>query len=387
MRVLFTSIRGPGHFHPLVPFMEACRRRGHEVTVSAPEDLRATIERTGFSFRPFGHPGDAVLGEVWKRLPGLPAEQASAIVVGEIFANLNARAAIPALRTTALELTPDLIVREAGEFGSAVVASVLGIPHARVAIGLAISEERMLRLSIESVDRLRVAEGIAADGGAALRGAPSFTAMPLSLEDPEEMGPPSTTRVRAPRDASVRKPLPAWWGDDTRPLVYVTFGTIAGGSPTARGAYKLALEAMAELPVRVLLTTGHNFDASLLGVVPPNAHIEAWVPQLDVFPHAALTVCHAGSGTVLGALEAGVPMVAIPLFADQPPNARRVAAVGAGLMVEGRTATAEAVRDAVAALLADEAPRRVAQRIAAELAALPTTDVAVEAFEAMVAKR
>jgi MGT family glycosyltransferase len=245
----------------------------------------------------------------------------------------------------------------------------------------------MLRLSIDSVDRLRVAEGIAADGGAALRGAPSFTAMPRSLEDPDEMGPASTMRVRAPRAAVVPKPLPAWWGEDTRPLVYVTFGTIAGGSPMARGAYKIALDAVADLPVRVLLTTGHNFDASLLGVVPPNAHVEAWVPQLEVFPHAALTVCHAGSGTVLGALESGVPMVAIPLFADQPPNARRVAAVGAGLMVEGRTATAEAVRDAITALLADEAPRRVAQRIAAELAALPTTDVAVEAFEAIVTNR
>jgi UDP:flavonoid glycosyltransferase YjiC (YdhE family) len=387
MRVLFSSIRGPGHFHPLVPFIEACRRRGHEVTVTAPEDLRGTVERMGFSFRPFGHPGEEGLREVWKRLPGLPDDQASAIVVGEIFADINARAAIPALRATMEALKPDLLVREAGEFGSPVVADVFGIPHARVAIGLGVSEELMLRLSIESVDRVRVSEGLAADGGVSLRAAPAFSGMPLSLEDPEEMGPPTTLRVRAPRAETARKPLPAWWGDDSRPLVYVTFGTVAGGTASARGAYKTALEAIAELPIRVLLTTGHNFDASVLGVVPPNAHIEPWVPQADVFPHAAATVCHAGSGTMLGTLEAGVPMVAIPLFADQPANAKRIAAVGAGRMVAGANATAESVRAAIRELLADDGARRVAQRIAQELAALPPADVAVEAFEAIVANR
>ncbi len=386
MRVLFSTIRGTGHFHPLVPFMDACRRRGHDVTISAPEDLRRTVEQMGFAFRPFGHPGEAALGEVWKRLPSLPDDEATALVVSEIFANLNARAAIPALRATALDLKPDLVVREAGELGSAVVAEVLGIPHARVAIGLAITEELIFRNAIASIDRLRESEGLTPDGGASLRGAPTFTAMPLSLEDPAEMGPASAMRVRAPHVDTKRNPLPAWWGDDTRPLVYVTFGTIAGGSSQARGAYKVALEAVADLAIRVLLTTGHNFDASDLRVVPPNVRIEAWVPQLDVLPHATVTVCHAGSGTMLGALEAGVPMLAMPLFADQPANARRIAEVGAGLTIDGRTATSEAVRAGIAALLADEAPRRVARRIACELAALPTTDSAVDVFEAMAVK-
>jgi UDP:flavonoid glycosyltransferase YjiC (YdhE family) len=57
------------------------------------------------------------------------------------------------------------------------------------------------------------------------------------------------------------------------------------------------------------------------------------------------TACHGGSGTTLGALAAGLPLVVVPLFADQPVNARRVAAVGAGLAVEPEPESAgESVR-------------------------------------------
>ena len=58
------------------------------------------------------------------------------------------------------------------------------------------------------------------------------------------------------------------------------------------------------------------------------------MPQQDVLAHAAAAVVHGGSGSTLGALAAGVPLVVVPLFADQPQNARRVAEVGAGLAVE-----------------------------------------------------
>jgi UDP:flavonoid glycosyltransferase YjiC (YdhE family) len=43
---------------------------------------------------------------------------------------------------------------------------------------------------------------------------------------------------------------------------------------------------------------------------------------------------HGGSGSTLGALAAGVPLAVLPLFADQPQNARRGAEVGAGVAVE-----------------------------------------------------
>jgi predicted glycosyltransferase len=66
------------------------------------------------------------------------------------------------------------------------------------------------------------------------------------------------------------------------------------------------------------------------------------VPQRDALAKAKLVVCHGGSGTVLGALAAGIPLVIMPLFADQATNAERLASVGAA-----RVVTAEELRDAI----------------------------------------
>lgn len=89
--------------------------------------------------------------------------------------------------------------------------------------------------------------------------------------------------------------------------------------------------------------------------LPPNVHVERSVPQQEVFPHAAAMVCHGDTGTVLGALAAGVPLVVVPQFADHPDNAERVVAIGAGLRVgvDGTTTPVDtaALRAAVARVL------------------------------------
>ncbi len=49
---------------------------------------------------------------------------------------------------------------------------------------------------------------------------------------------------------------------------------------------------------------------------------------------ATMVVCHGGAGTTFGALESGVPVIAVPFLADQPTNAGIVTAAGAGLTVD-----------------------------------------------------
>jgi MGT family glycosyltransferase len=127
-------------------------------------------------------------------------------------------------------------------------------------------------------------------------------------------------------------------------LVYVTFGTVLGYISIATGIYRTVLEAVKSLEARVLLTVGHQFDPSNLGPLPANVHLEAWVEQADVLGSADVVVCHGGSRTVFGALAAAVPLVVAPLFADQFENARRIAAVGAGALVEVERRSADAAR-------------------------------------------
>ena len=118
------------------------------------------------------------------------------------------------------------------------------------------------------------------------------------------------------------------------------------------------------------------------------------MPQAAVLPHADAVVCHGGSGTTLGALAAGVPLVVVPLFADQPENARRVAAVGAGVAVDPDPEHADepirgsvdpvALRAAIEEVVRDPAYRRTARQIADELRALPPTDTALAALAGQI---
>jgi UDP:flavonoid glycosyltransferase YjiC (YdhE family) len=98
------------------------------------------------------------------------------------------------------------------------------------------------------------------------------------------------------------------------------------------------------------------------------------VSQAEVMPWAAAMVSHGGSGSTLMALAAGVPQAFVPLFVDGPANAQRVAELGAGVV-------ADDLGTDVRTLLEDPAYRFSAQTVAADIAALPPVDDAVELIQ------
>jgi UDP:flavonoid glycosyltransferase YjiC (YdhE family) len=378
MRVLFASTRGAGHFNPLVPFVEAALRGGHEVLVAGPPPLAPAVARAGYPFWEGEVPPDDELGPVWARVPTVSRDEGNAIVIGTIFADLNVAAMLPRLHVAFEEWRPELVIREQNEYASAVAADAHGVAHRRVGVALSAAEEVALELAEPALERHHPG------AVTAIRSSPYLTLFPESLEDPDAPGPAEVSRFRDP--GAVPAPLPDWWPGDEQPLVYVTFGSVAGTLPMAGALYASALEAGAELPARVLVTVGNETDVEALGPAPPNVRVERWVSQADVLAQAEAVVGHGGSGTTLGALAAGVPQVVVPLFADQPENARRVAAVGAGVAVWADPDTplppmrgsidAGALRDAVIEVLDDPSYRDRATAVAAEIAALPTPDAA-----------
>ena len=173
------------------------------------------------------------------------------------------------------------------------------------------------------------------------------------------------------------------WGDPDQPLVYVTFGTVAAGFEQFAAVFRVALDALADLPVRVLLTTGPAGDPESLRPWPANAHVERWWPQTSLMRHTAAVVGHGGFGTTLTALAGGVPQVVVPMFAsDQWINARSVAEAGVGISLIGGPDAASRLAEAVTQVLKEAAYRRAATALAAEIAALPTTDESVQALVA-----
>ena len=124
------------------------------------------------------------------------------------------------------------------------------------------------------------------------------------------------------------------------------------------------LDALGSLEVSGVASTSGQVDASALRC-PPNVVVREFADHTSLLPDADVMITHAGLGTVAAALNTGVPLVCTPLGRDQHLNAERVVSVGAGLTL-GTDPDPAAIADAVETVLADEAYRAAALRIADE---------------------
>jgi UDP:flavonoid glycosyltransferase YjiC (YdhE family) len=376
MRVLMTTKAGAGHFGPLIPFARAFQRAGADVLVAAPREAAPMVRAEGLPLWTFDDPPaaerDAIFAEA--RDSDGPA---AARVVGDVFARIDARAAFPGVLAACRAWAPDVVISETTEFAGPLAAEIVGVPSVCVGISQQGKEEQVLPTIMGALEDLRAYAGLAPDPmGERLLGRPYFTLLPAALEDPATPTKLPSHRFRAARPAVRRHWLYGGPADD-RPLVYLTFGSVAPSMEFFPGLYRDAIDVLAPLPVRLLVTVGRDRDPAELGPLPANVRVERWVAQADLMPHVAAMVCHGGSGTVTIGLAGGVPMAVVPLFADQPWNAERVGALGAGIALDGGPAAVTGLREAVVRLTADPSYRSTAQRIAAVMRALPPVDAAV----------
>ena len=199
--------------------------------------------------------------------------------------------------------------------------------------------------------------------------------------------PPSTmhTFQYAGFSQSGEEALPEWVAVlKEQPTVYATLGTDFN---TRTEILSAILEGLGHEPVNLILTVGRDRDPAEFGPQPDNVHVERYIPQNLVLPYCDLVVCHGGSGTVMDAISHGIPMVIIPLGADQPDNAQICEAAGVAKIVEPSKRTAATIRQAALEVLAVPAYRQNARRLREEIEGLPGLDHAVGLLERLAAER
>ena len=374
-RVLFTTTSGTGHLMPLVPVIEAARGAGHTVAVAAPEEVSTTVSRLGLDCLPFDGlaPDDPARVAVFEHMAEIPESEIEALIGREIFGRINTTAALPRLLDAVRSWRPDIVVSEAGEIAGSIASDVMDVPWMRVTPTMT-SLHGFDQHMASGVTELRRANGLTEDAdGERLVAAPLVGYFPEPFEGDAAI--PDTLRIRDPRLGRRAATI-----DD---LVYVTFGTESSGMPFFADLVRASIDAVAEMGMAAVVALGRGVDLDQFG--PPRDGVEVvdWVDQGAVIAGARAVVCHSGAGTTLAALAAGVPLVAVPMFADQPQVAARVEATGCGTVVGPGPDMADDLRSALASVIDGRADGSETMRT--EIAALADVSEAVDLLEDVAA--
>jgi UDP:flavonoid glycosyltransferase YjiC (YdhE family) len=305
-------------------------------------------------------------------------------------ADITTERMVPNLLAIASEWRPDLVVREGMEYGGCIAAEVIGIPHASIA-GNAYAAIDSTEINYFPGNRWMVAEPLARHRARAGLPADPDVEMPfrylhLCFTPPAWDG----TSVARPRNArffqhiSTVAPgtrLPDWVERlPDRPTVLASLGTVFNKTP---GVLEAIVAALAEEPVNVIVAIGRDQDPSRFGPVQDHVRLEAYLPQTLILERCDAFVTHGGFNSVKEALASGVPMVVVPISADQPYSAERCAALGVARTVGAEARSPDAIRDAVRQVLADPSYRANARAFQDEMKALPGPGEMVELLESL----
>ena len=123
-------------------------------------------------------------------------------------------------------------------------------------------------------------------------------------------------------------------------LVYISLGTV---NNKMTEFYQRCIDAFRESDYEVIMSVGDDTELNDLGDIPPHIKVCRSVDQIAVLQKADVFLSHCGMNSINESLYFGVPLVLFPQTNEQKGVARRVAEIGAGLMLTSEKAILETV--------------------------------------------
>jgi UDP:flavonoid glycosyltransferase YjiC (YdhE family) len=371
VRALFTFVGGVGHLEPLLPVARAVAAAGHTVAIAGSGNQMPRVEATGFTALPTSpqRPPAASGRDLTPLRPTDPHDAEREFA--ENFADRGARRHIVAVGEYIRAWRPDVVVRDETDLGASMAAELAEVPCATVLI-LAAGTLARPELVSPPLQAIRREHGLRPDPDLATFGRDLvLSPFPPSFRDPS---------APLPAHAAHYRPRPV--APEARgALVYVTLGTVM--NTESGDLFERLVAGLAGVPAKILATVGRDVDPADLGSQPPHVQVEQYVVQSQVLPRCALVVSHGGSGSLMGALEHGLPSVLTPLGADQPHNAARAEALGVATILDAASCTPEQVELAVREMLTNGHGRQAAFALKAEIDALPPVESTVARLEGL----
>ena len=375
-RFLFATWDGAGNLVPTLAVARRLARAGHDARVLGHRAIDRRLGAHGWRFRPFRRTID--VDSTAPADPGggmlRPAQDlwVARSVAEDVQEELQ--------REAADVLIADCMLFTAMSAGHAVRIPTIALFHAAFALFRRGPLVDLISSLLPQLNAVRAGLGL----GSVERLSDVHDACAMSVvATPREFDPP----VPLPPNVCFAGPLldtpaplaaggSAGMHTGDRPLVLVSLSTSDQGQMPI---LQRLIGALSSLHVQAIVTTGPAVDPAALA---PSAHVQVvrFVPHREILPHAALVITHAGLGTVMSSLAAGVPLLCIPFGRDQFYNASRVEALHVGA-IAAREADDQTLRAHVERLLFDEDARVAAARFAAVIRGYDRGIAAVQAIE------
>ena len=357
------SLAATGHLNTMFPLAGELQRRGHDVTVFSDPSVESKILEAGFNFRVIGEKELSI--EIKAQHFTQQGKLSGLAALRHTFNGLNTRVVVSLRDTPGLikELGVEALLVDSSAFEGGTIAEFLNLPFITICSALPFYEE-------ESIPPISTTWQYNPAWWACMRNRAAYSLFNLFVhkiwkvisEYRQQWNLPTysnyndffsklATITQEPAEFEFpRRELPQHFHftgpvhDPTgrqivdfpfeklngKPLIYASMGTLQN---RLEYIYRIIASACVDLDAQLIISLGGALEPEKLQTLPGNPLVIKYAPQLELLKKATLVITHAGMNTTLESLSNGVPMVAIPIAADQPGVAARIAWTGVGEFV------------------------------------------------------
>jgi glycosyltransferase, MGT family len=380
-KYVFINVPAYGHINPTLAVVHELVARGEQVTYYLTEEFRSTIEATGAEFRSYDLPQlkafaaaptqplplflASISGDVASTLlDPIRAEHADVLVYdmmcfwGKLIAQaLNLRAALVSptyvnMREMAKAMAPrpgkSATTEQVTSGQPEKAASALGTQASTALPGMNISPAFFAQANqqlAQAYQRLHLPpqtmQEVFFQGqeGLIISFIPrTFQPGYEQLDEHYYFAGPS---IAARSDAN-DFPLERLAGKN---VLYISLGTAFNNQVAF---FNTCIAAFKHSPWQVVLAYGKRIDPADLDPIPANFIAHPHVPQLEVLTQTNIFISHGGMNSTMESLYNGVPLVVIPQMVEQEMTARRIQALGLGVLLARDNVSVESLHAAVA---------------------------------------
>ncbi len=376
LRALFFNVPAHGHVNPSLPVVRELINRGHEVHYYITEAYQKRVAQTGATVHLYGNIADDYFDA--KGLDG-SAPQKAALALLE-----TTQAIMPELLKIAEQMQADYIIYDCMCPWGYFLARTLKLPAVSSFSLMPLSPRMMLNPGVFRImfpmlmtgfwsgieafrlsNRLGKIYNVPALDMMSVLSAPGDISISYSSSEfiPFSDSLPGHFRMTGWTMPEIKLD-PAFVRDSERPLIYISLGTVINDNIDF---FQTCIEALADSPYDVLISTGKGLSPERFGTLPENIRLESWVPQPQVLSDATLFITHGGLNSLHEGMYYNVPLLTVPQQIEQMFNAMRVEKLGAGLMLKPGEVSAETLRQCVESIINQPRYKIAAQRLGESL--------------------